>query len=144
MLPLCKRNTYHNNTKVHLNCWGNGDFNAFRKLFSTKHTQEISEINNSIKKRTHIACANASQEDCENITKLGVYSNLGLFFIKIAAGVYTGSSAMIADAIHSFSDLASDFATFWAVRHSHKPKSDEHPYGFVSSPLDLGILSLIL
>lgn len=39
------------------------------------------------------------------------------------------SEAMIADAVHSLSDLFSDAVTLWSVRLSRLPPDDDHPYG---------------
>jgi cation diffusion facilitator family transporter len=63
------------------------------------------------------------------ITGIGSAVNLVLSGAKGAAGVACGSSALIADAVHSLSDLASDAATVLAVRLSRKPADHEHPYG---------------
>ena len=56
-------------------------------------------------------------------------SNIGLTGVKFAAGVLGNSVAMIADAVHSVSDLLTDFVTLWASKVSHKPRDAEHPYG---------------
>lgn len=53
------------------------------------------------------------------------YNNNNQFF----AGIIGHSSAMIADAGHSLSDLLSDAVTLWAVRLSRLPPDDDHPYG---------------
>ena len=44
-------------------------------------------------------------------------------------GVTCHSSALIADAGHSLSDLFSDFVTLWAVQVARLPPDDDHPYG---------------
>lgn len=43
------------------------------------------------------------------------------------AGVLGNSAAMVADAVHSLSDLVSDYVTIWAVRLSRTPPDREHP-----------------
>ncbi len=60
---------------------------------------------------------------------LGVVANLILALMKGIIGVLANSSAMIADAAHSLSDLLSDGVTLWAVYMTKKPKDKEHPYG---------------
>lgn len=47
-------------------------------------------------------------------------------------GVATHSNALIADAVHSLSDLLSDFVTLWSVRVARLPPDPNHPYGTVS------------
>src|SRR5690606_20420057 len=37
--------------------------------------------------------------------------------------------ALIADGVHSFSDLLTDFLVLYAAKHSHKAADEEHPYG---------------
>ncbi len=63
------------------------------------------------------------------ITWLGLIANLVLAILKGFIGFISNSSALIADAGHSFSDLISDVITLWAVRMSNIPKDKNHPYG---------------
>lgn len=56
-------------------------------------------------------------------------SNIGLTVVKALAGFFGNSVAMLADAVHSISDLLTDFVTLWASKVSHKPKDAGHPYG---------------
>ncbi|GLE05907.1 hypothetical protein PINS_up015088 [Pythium insidiosum] len=45
-------------------------------------------------------------------------------------GVVSHSSALIADAAHSMSDLLSDFVTLWSVKVARLPPDPNHPYGY--------------
>jgi cation diffusion facilitator family transporter len=63
------------------------------------------------------------------VTWLGLAANLILAVAKGFIGIIANSSALIADAGHSFSDLLSDGITLWAVRMSGIPKDKNHPYG---------------
>eukprot|EP00571_Detonula_confervacea_P015980 CAMPEP_0172307466 /NCGR_PEP_ID=MMETSP1058-20130122/8317_1 /TAXON_ID=83371 /ORGANISM="Detonula confervacea, Strain CCMP 353" /LENGTH=597 /DNA_ID=CAMNT_0013019639 /DNA_START=164 /DNA_END=1957 /DNA_ORIENTATION=+ len=65
----------------------------------------------------------------DRVTFLGVIVNLLLSAGKFAVGVTCHSSALIADAGHSLSDLFSDFVTLWAVQVARLPPDDDHPYG---------------
>jgi len=65
----------------------------------------------------------------DRVTFLGVIVNLLLSGGKFAVGVACHSSALIADAGHSLSDLFSDFVTLWAVQVARLPPDDDHPYG---------------
>lgn len=49
--------------------------------------------------------------------------------VKIAVGIWSNSQALVADGVHSLSDLASDAAVLWALGHAHKPPDAEHPFG---------------
>lgn len=55
--------------------------------------------------------------------------NLILSMGKFVVGVQCHSSALIADAGHSLSDLFSDFVTLWAVQVARIPPDSDHPYG---------------
>lgn len=59
----------------------------------------------------------------------GVWLNAPLSLGKILGGIMAQSQALIADGVHSLSDLASDAAVLWALGHSHRPPDDEHPFG---------------
>jgi cation diffusion facilitator family transporter len=63
------------------------------------------------------------------VTLAGAALNLPLAIGKIAAGVIGNSQAMIADGVHSLSDLASDLAVLWALGHSAQAPDREHPWG---------------
>lgn len=60
---------------------------------------------------------------------VGGVANLLLSFVKVAAGVMWHSQALVADGIHSFSDLLSDILVFFAGRHATQAPDQEHPYG---------------
>ncbi len=55
--------------------------------------------------------------------------NLFLSISKIIVGIVGYSSALIADGIHSFSDLATDSVAIFGNRYAMKPADKEHPFG---------------
>lgn len=63
------------------------------------------------------------------ITWIGFAVNLVLSAGKLAAGICGHSSAMVADAIHSASDFATDLVVLLFVRVSAKPRDEDHDYG---------------
>ena len=63
------------------------------------------------------------------VTLVGFAVNLVLSLAKLAAGVFGRSGAMVADAVHSFSDLATDVVVIGFARISAKPRDDGHDYG---------------
>ena len=63
------------------------------------------------------------------ITTVGAVCNCVLTFFKITAGVTGNSAAMVADGIHSLSDLVSDFIIIVFVRISSKGQDKKHDYG---------------
>ena len=52
-----------------------------------------------------------------------------LAVFKVIVGALGNSGALIADGIHSFSDLLSDGVVWYAAKHSAEEADDEHPYG---------------
>lgn len=70
-----------------------------------------------------------NENAADNVTLLGGVINLVLSLGKFAVGITCHSSALIADAGHSLSDLFSDFITLWAVQIGRLPPDDDHPYG---------------
>lgn len=63
------------------------------------------------------------------VTLIGFAVNLVLAAGKLAAGILGRSGAMVADAVHSCSDMATDVAVIAFARVSAKPRDDDHDYG---------------
>jgi cation diffusion facilitator family transporter len=64
-----------------------------------------------------------------NVTLVGVISNVILSVFKIVFGWIGQSQALIADGLHSLSDLISDGVVLVAARFSSQDADAEHPYG---------------
>lgn len=77
-------------------------------------------------------------------TLVSVVVNIVLTVMQLAAGIWAHSQALVADAIHSLSDLLSDFLVLLVNRHSHKAADDDHHYGHqryeTAASLALGLL----
>lgn len=71
---------------------------------------------------------NREKKICE-VTYIGGIVNLLLIIFKFTAGILGRSSAMIADAVHSFSDFVTDVIVIAFVKISGKPKDVNHDYG---------------
>ncbi|RFU25858.1 hypothetical protein B7463_g10481, partial [Scytalidium lignicola] len=80
------------------------------------------------------------------ITRIGLYSNLGMAIAKGVGGYCFNSQSMIADAWHSLSDLGSDILTLATVSWSLRPPTAKFPVGFgkVESLGSLGVSSMLL
>ncbi len=63
------------------------------------------------------------------VTWVGFFANLVLSIAKLLAGIFGRSGAMIADAVHSISDFATDVVVVAFVKVSAKPKDEGHDYG---------------
>jgi len=64
-----------------------------------------------------------------NVTLLGAAINALLALLKVIAGWLGHSQALIADGIHSLSDLASDAMVLFAAKHGAREADESHPYG---------------
>lgn len=62
-------------------------------------------------------------------TLVSVVVNLFLSSAQVLAGVFSGSQGLIADGIHSLSDLVADFVVLLANKKSGKPSDSDHHYG---------------
>lgn len=63
------------------------------------------------------------------VTWVGFWTNTALSVFKILAGVFGRSSAMIADGVHSASDLLTDVAVLFVIGASRKKADSSHTYG---------------
>lgn len=64
-----------------------------------------------------------------NVTYVGAVVNILLSIAKLIAGIFGHSTAMLADAIHSISDFATDIAVVLFVRIAAKPRDQDHDFG---------------
>ncbi|KAJ2083850.1 mitochondrial metal transporter [Coemansia sp. RSA 988] len=64
------------------------------------------------------------------ITLVGMGANVGMSVAKGVAGVYFHSSALLADAAHSLSDILGDLVTLYTFRKSRRPPDALHPFGY--------------
>src|SRR5690606_4962923 len=62
-------------------------------------------------------------------TMVSVGVNIVLAVAQMLIGVFAHSAALVADAIHSLSDLVSDGVVLVANKHSQKAPDADHPYG---------------
>ncbi len=60
---------------------------------------------------------------------IGGLLDLTLGIVKVLVGFVSNSQALIADGIHSFSDLLSDIFVIFAARHASQAPDKDHPYG---------------
>jgi len=69
------------------------------------------------------------KQQTNRITWWGVAVNLMLAVIKTVGGIVGQSQALLADGIHSISDLASDGMVLLAAKHAGEEADEDHPYG---------------
>ena len=82
-----------------------------------------------------------TQTRIRNITLAGLLANILLSVIKLAMGLAGNSQAVVADALHSFSDTSSDFMILFGVKYWTAPADHGHPFGHqkIESFVTLGI-----
>jgi len=69
------------------------------------------------------------QQAAKRSTLVSVVVNIALTISQVFAGVVSGSQGLIADGIHSLTDLVADFVVLFANHHSGKDADDDHHYG---------------
>ncbi|KHT63489.1 metal transporter [Photobacterium gaetbulicola] len=81
-------------------------------------------------------------------TWIGSIVNVSLAVLKITVGKITGSQALVADGVHSFSDLITDTAILIGSRYWTAPADEGHPYGHgrfeTFTNIFIGILLLVV
>ena len=63
------------------------------------------------------------------ITIIGIIVNILLVLIKLICGVVGFSRALIADAVHSLSDVSTDIAVIIGLYYSNQPPDESHHFG---------------
>ncbi|MBU6486697.1 MAG: cation diffusion facilitator family transporter [Burkholderiales bacterium] len=81
-------------------------------------------------------------------TWVSVAVNLALTLGQVTAGILSRSQGLVADGIHSLSDLIADFVVLVASHHSAKGADEKHPYGHqrfeTAASLVLGLLLAVV
>lgn len=63
------------------------------------------------------------------VTLLALVSNIALFVLKLSCGLLAGSLALVADGVHSLSDMSTDIGVLVGVYFGSKEPDKSHPYG---------------
>jgi cation diffusion facilitator family transporter len=71
----------------------------------------------------------SGQREVRRVTWAGLAVNLILAALKLAAGWVGSSQAVIADAVHSLSDISTDVGVLVGLRYWSRPRDADHPYG---------------
>ena len=85
-----------------------------------------------------------AQQECETCgrraTWLSAGQNVMLASLKGLVGYATGSRALLADALHSGSDVVCALLAAWGTRFGEKPVDKSHPYGYGKVEFVVGII----
>jgi cation diffusion facilitator family transporter len=68
--------------------------------------------------------------DSKRTVLVALGAGIGVTLAKVGAAVFTGSTALAAEAAHSLADNANDLSLFIAQRRSNRPADDQHPLGY--------------
>jgi len=81
-------------------------------------------------------------------TWVSVAVNLVLTVTQVVVGVLSKSQGLVADGIHSLSDLVADFVVLFASHHARKDADEGHPYGHqrfeTAASLALGVILVVV
>lgn len=76
---------------------------------------------------------------------VGIIGNIFLAIIKCFGGLIFHSSALLADGLHSFSDLFTSIVVYIGIKYSSKPADTNHPFGHgQAEPLSALIVAIFL
>ena len=86
-----------------------------------------------------------NKKQAQQITLLGFIVNLLLAGLKFAFGFFGHSQAVVADAVHSLSDMVTDLFILIGIRFWSAPADECHPYGHqrIETMITAGIASLL-
>ena len=86
--------------------------------------------------------------ETRRVTLVSGVVNLVLSLAQIIVGLVAHSAALVADGIHSLSDLVSDILVLFAAHHAAQAPDKDHPYGHgrfeTAATLGLGVLLLLV
>ena len=93
-----------------------------------------------------MARSNEEQRQALRSTWISVWVNVVLATAQVVIGVFARSQALIADGLHSLSDLVADAVVLVAARHAHADADEDHPYGHArfetAASLAIGLILL--
>lgn len=77
----------------------------------------------------HGKSSTARYQESRKVTLIGSAVDLVLAALKITVGIWGSSQALIADGVHSLSDLVTDAMVLVAAKHGSADADEAHPYG---------------
>ena len=82
------------------------------------------------------------------VTLVSIAVNMVIALAQVIVGILGHSQGLIADGVHTLSDLLSDFLVLFAVKHGAKAADEDHPYGHAryetAATLALGMMLIVV
>jgi cation diffusion facilitator family transporter len=107
---------------------------------------KLDELTDDPEEAGHSLAERAAAASRSTWVSVGV--NVVLSTTQVAVGILSKSQGLVADGIHSLSDLVADFVVLFASHHGKKDADEEHPYGHqrfeTAASLVLGVLLLVV
>jgi cation diffusion facilitator family transporter len=102
---------------------------SFRPLISrsTQRHMDLSDFTDDPEDPQHTPQERAAA--ASRSTWVSVVVNLILTITQVVVGLLSKSQGLVADGIHSLSDLVADFVVLFASHHAQKDADEDHPYG---------------
>jgi cation diffusion facilitator family transporter len=72
----------------------------------------------------------AGKADSVRTILYALFANLAIAVAKTAAAIFTGSSAMLAESIHSYADSGNQGLLLWGLRRAKRPPTPDYPLGY--------------
>lgn len=80
----------------------------------------------------------------EQGTVLGAFgANLAIALAELVTGVISGSSAMLAEAAHSFADTLNQVFLLTSLKVAQRPANREHPFGYGKAQFFWALLAAV-
>src|SRR5947209_7951575 len=92
---------------------------------------------------THVAAIASSTTDLTRAPLVGIAVNASLAAIKILAGTFGNSYALIADGIESTSDIVTSLVVWGGLQVAARPPNARHPYGYGKAESLAGIIGAV-
>lgn len=111
---------------------------------------EISPVTQNLKRNRDSQFRQEQFQAGRRVTLIGVFVNLFLFVLKLISGILGHSQGLVADAVHSLSDLFTDFVVFLGLKAGHKAPDETHHFGhgryetLASSVVGLALIAVAL
>src|SRR3954469_12375174 len=67
--------------------------------------------------------------ESKGVIYAAIFANIAIAVCKFAAAVVTGSSAMLAEALHSTADSGNELLLLLGIKRSERPPDADHPFG---------------